>query len=266
MQRAPAPAVEMTSAHESLSHNEAERLLASLAGVLSAHVVTDSLGRIVEIHILSAAEVHPKQVVRNVESALSAGLGIEIDRRVVSVAQVRSPAAEAAANGQGAPTSGKKAAGATEPGATRSGVRNGSTAEQRSPGTAEVRPSREDGRLQYVRFQSRRDAERCGCEVVLRDGSREVVGKGSGPDTAAGRSEAAARAVLDAVEQARGNVRLQLEGAVISASRGRSYVIVSAHAVLDRGTVPLAGAAPLARSPEEAGILAALQATNRWSG
>lgn len=257
----------MTAAHESLSHNEAERLLASLAGVLSAHVVTDSIGRIVEIHILSAAEVHPKQVVRNVESALSAGLGIEIDRRVVSVAQVRTAGAEASANGQAAQTSsGEHRSGPEDAALARSAALNGSTGEDGGPDGAPLKPARDDSRLQYVRFQSRRDAERCGCEVVLRDGGREVVGKGSGPDTAAGRSEAAARAVLDAIEQARGNIRLQLEGAVISASRGRSYVIVSAHAVLDRGTVPLAGAAPLARSPEEAGILAALQATNRWSG
>lgn len=256
----------MTSAHESLSHNEAERLLASLAGVLSAHVVTDSIGRIVEIHVLSAAEVHPKQVVRNVESALSAGLGIEIDRRVVSVAQVRTAGAEASASAQASKTQEDGRAASDDYGAARSAARNGSAAGPGPEDAVRLPSPRGDARLQYVRFQSRRDAERCGCEVILRDGDREVVGKGSGPDTAAGRSEAAARAVLDAIEQARGNVRLQLEGAVISASRGRSYVIVSAHAVLDRGTVPLAGAAPLARSPEEAGILAALQATNRWSG
>ena len=256
----------MTSAHESLSHNEAERLLASLAGVLSAHVVTDSIGHIVEIHILSAAEVHPKQVVRNVESALSAGLGIEIDRRVVSVAQVRTAGADASANGQAASKAREEGhTGSHDDGPTRSAARNGSATGDGGAEAVRLQSAR-DSRLRYVRFQSRRDAERCGCEVVLRDGDREVVGKGSGPDTAAGRSEAAARAVLDAIEQARGNVRLQLEGAVISASRGRSYVIVSAHAVLDRGSVPLAGAAPLARSPEEAGILAALQATNRWSG
>ena len=257
----------MTSAHESLSHNEAERLLASLAGVLSAHVVTDAIGRIVEIHILSAAEVHPKQVVRNVESALSAGLGIEIDRRIVSVAQVRTAGAEASANGQATSKAQQDArAGSDDDGTARSAARNGSATGDGGADAVRLQSPRDDARLRYVRFQSRRDAERCGCEVILRDGDREVVGKGSGPDTAAGRSEAAARAVLDAIEQARGNVRLQLEGAVISASRGRSYVIVSAHAVLDRGTVPLAGAAPLARSPEEAGILAALQATNRWSG
>lgn len=281
----------MTSAHKSVSENDAERLLASLAGVVSAHVVTDARGRILEIHVLSAAGIHPKQVVRNVESALSAGLGIEIDRRVVSVAQIRTSdhdpeddeegdgedvgtgvaaAGGAVGSGAGAPLSlnnatvagsGASAAAVTHPNGT-----GGKAAAADGPSGAGVRDGGEPARLEYVRFESRRDAEKCVCEVILRDADVQVVGSGSGPDTAAGRAEAAARAVLDAIEQARGELRLQLDGAVISASRGRSYVIVSAHALLDRMTVPLAGAAALARSPEEAGILAALQATNRWSG
>lgn len=264
----------MPPAHESLPANDPERLLSSLAGVISAHVVTDSTGRPIEIHILSEAEVHPKQVVRNVESALSAGLGIEIDRRIVSVAQVRTPV-EATENGrpeEGADEapSGTAAAGVPRgrsAAAAAGAPRNGAVKKGRGKPEVRLQPEREPSRLQYVRFESRRDAERCECEVILRDGDREVTGTGSGPDTAAGRAEAAARAVLEAIGHARnGEVRLVLEGAVISASRGRSYIIVSAHALLDRVNVALAGAAPLARSPEEAGILAALQATNRWSG
>lgn len=256
----------MTSAHESISDSDAERLLASLEGIVSAHVVTDARGRIAEIHVLSASGLHPKQVVRNVESALSAGLGVEIDRRIVSVAQIRT--ADDTEDDVAGPDGDRPAAATAPSGAAASGdpVRNGAGAVAAAPADERPRAAGESPRLEYVRFASRRDAETCACEVVLRDADREIVGTGSGPDTAAGRAEAAARAVLDAIEQARDEVRLQLEGAVISASRGRSYVIVSAHAVLQRATVPLAGAAPLARSPEEAGILAALQATNRWSG
>lgn len=259
----------MTSAHRSISDSDAERLLASLEGIVSAHVVTDNRGRITEIHVLSAADLHPKQVVRNVESALSAGLGVEIDRRVVSVAQIRTADDE----GDDAPDdvedhADTSAAAVQENGTVGPGpaVRNGALTTPAASSDALPGASGEGARLEYVRFASRRDAEMCACEVTLRDADREVIGTGSGPDTAAGRAEAAARAVLAAIEQARDEVRLQLEGAVISTSRGRSYVIVSAQAVLHRGTVPLAGAAPLARSPEEAGILAALQATNRWSG
>lgn len=252
----------MTPARESIPANRAERLLASLAGVVSAHVVTDGAGRIVEIHVLAGAEVHPKQVVRNVESALSAGLGIEIDRRIVSVAQIRTPAAETG-DDDGGRMSAERSADALAGGTGPAG-RNGKSAAL-SGADASAGVGRDGTRLEYVKFHAQRGAEGCACDVILRDGERLITGKGSGPDTAAGRAEAAARGVLDAIVQARPGVRLELDGAVISASRGRSYVIVSAHALLDRITVPLAGAAPLARSPEEAGILAALQATNRWS-
>lgn len=236
----------MTSAQGPISRAaDAERLLGSLAGVVSAHVVADATGEIVEIHILSAPDLHPKQMVRNVESALSAGLGITIDRRIVSVAQLRS---EIDSNGH--------------PDATRPATPRPED-EDRAPDTTET--DAEEPRLEFVRYESHRDAEVCTCEVVLRSGGREVAGTGSGPDTAAGRTEAAARAVFDGLGRARPDIQIELEASVISNSRGKRYVIVAAHAVLQRNSVRLAGAAPLSRSPEEAAILAALQATNRWS-
>jgi hypothetical protein len=223
----------------------AETLLASLAGVLSAHVVRGPGGQLLEIHILSSAALHPKQVVRNVESALRAGLGMDIDRRIISVAQIRTPGHdEASRNGE-----------AATPQQDDQDDPNGS-------GAAE--PARR--RLEFVRYESRRRDGRCACLVVLRHDPDEVTGSGSGPDTAAGRAEAAARAVLDAIGQARPDLRLELDGATLTSSRGRTFVITAAHLLGDRDSVRLAGAATLTRSPEEAAILATLQATNRWSG
>ena len=65
----------------------AENLLTSLEGVLSARVVTTPLGEVSEIHILAQAGLSPKQLVRNVESALLAHLGLKVDHRKISVAQ-----------------------------------------------------------------------------------------------------------------------------------------------------------------------------------
>jgi hypothetical protein len=248
----------MTSAHNPISRAaDAERLLGSLAGVVSAHVVADAAGNIVEIHILSSPDLHPKQMVRNVESALSAGLGLTIDRRIVSVAQLRT---DVDSNGhrraQAAPDLAGSGVGA--------GWRPG-PGEETTPDDPPYAEDGEEPRLEFIRYQSRRDAEHCTCEVVFRSGREEVTGAGSGPDTAAGRTEAAARAVFDGLGKARPDLVVELEAAVISQNRGRSYVIVAAHAVLQRDSVRLAGAAALSRSPEEAAILAALQATNRWS-
>ena len=65
----------------------AENLLTSLEGVLSARVVTTPLGEVSEVHILAQAGLAPKQLVRNIESALLAQLGLRVDHRKISIAQ-----------------------------------------------------------------------------------------------------------------------------------------------------------------------------------
>jgi hypothetical protein len=218
--------------------SDVEQLLNSLTGIVSAHVVTNNDGKIVEIHILSTPEIQAKRVVRNVESALTAGLGIEIDRRIVSVAQIDDNAA--------------------------------TTPEMQTPAMeqeadVEPRPDRRR-RFEFVRYSARREVARASsCDVVLRSGDREYTGNGSGSDTAQGRAEAAARAVFDALADARGDHELALEAATMVETQGQSFVLIAGRALLGRESIALAGAARLVRSPEEAAILAALHATNRWS-
>src|SRR5215470_12524731 len=65
----------------------AENLLTSLEGVLSARVVTTPLGEVSEIHVLAQSGLAPKQIVRNIESALLAQLGLRVDHRKISIAQ-----------------------------------------------------------------------------------------------------------------------------------------------------------------------------------
>src|SRR5215217_4923648 len=65
----------------------AENLLTSLEGILSARVVTTPLGEVSEIHVLAQSGLQPKQLVRNIESALLAQLGLKVDHRKISVAQ-----------------------------------------------------------------------------------------------------------------------------------------------------------------------------------
>ena len=69
--------------------HEAEGLLLSLKGVVSARLVTRPGGEVEEVHLLTTDEVKPKQTVRNVESALLAHLDLEVDHRKISVAQTK---------------------------------------------------------------------------------------------------------------------------------------------------------------------------------
>src|SRR5947208_5321895 len=64
-----------------------ENLITALTGVLSARVVVTPLGEVSEVHVLTKSDIQPKQVVRNIESALMAQLGFKIDHRKISVAQ-----------------------------------------------------------------------------------------------------------------------------------------------------------------------------------
>lgn len=71
--------------------------LSDIAGVRAVRVVADDEGRITEVHVLSAPGRPPKQLVRDVQSAVLTRFGITIDYRVVSVVQLeREPEAEAA--------------------------------------------------------------------------------------------------------------------------------------------------------------------------
>ncbi len=65
-----------------------ESIICRLRDVISARVITGDTGDIVEIHVLTEATRAPKQVVRDIESAVMATLGMELDHRKVSVAQV----------------------------------------------------------------------------------------------------------------------------------------------------------------------------------
>ena len=218
------------SASPTSENNKVERLLAALEGVVSARVVADSNGRLVEIHILASHEMHPKQIVRNVESALSAGFGMLVDRRVISVAQLRPDATEL-------PT---------------------------GPLDDDDDAAGQPKRLVLVGFDTTCTAPLdASCAVTLLCDAHTVVGSGNGANTPQGRAEAAARAVFDALAICETDLRLGFESAALIEVNNRSYVLVAAHTVAGRRTQLLTGVAPVGRSPEEAAILASLQATNR---
>lgn len=234
--------------------NAAERLIASLTGVVSARVVTNQSGEPLEIHVLATADLHPKQVARNVESALTAGLGIEIDRRIISIAQVRdSDGADTVDPGPDAAAPEAAAPSVAGPG------------ERREPADApeESRPVR-SGRIIFVGMDSRYVAGRYAvCRVTLRRDGVDFSGEGQAANTPQGRVMAAAQAAFAALAQIGGPEDLGLEGASLVEAHGRTFVVVAARALSGRRSIPLSGVAPVSRSPEEAAILASLQAANR---
>jgi hypothetical protein len=207
----------------------AENLLQTLQSVLSARVVVSPVGEITEVHVLASSGVSPKQVVRNVESALLAHLGIKVDHRKISVAQTAEVEPIEALEGA-----------AIRSEALRRGV------VYKTLELVAAAPHR-------VRFA-----------VTLDVGGREVVGEEEAAETARARLQAAARATVSALEQALPRGTFQLEGVKTVEAFGEELVVAAVHVIDGRETRLLTGTAQAKEAPEQASVLAVLDATNRW--
>lgn len=72
-----------------ISSIDIEDTICSLVNVNSARVITNASGEIEEVHVLADSGRAPKQLVRDIESALMAKFGLEIDHKKVSIAQTQ---------------------------------------------------------------------------------------------------------------------------------------------------------------------------------
>lgn len=66
---------------------QCRQLLSALTGVYAAGVRFEE-DQLVEIHVLASLDRNPKQVSRDVQSVLFAAYGIEVDHRIISIAQL----------------------------------------------------------------------------------------------------------------------------------------------------------------------------------
>jgi len=220
-----------------------EKLLLLLDGVGAIKIVPDGHGGIEEIHVLSdAAHLGAKQIVRNIESALLAEFGLQIDHRKISVARLREPQIKAA----------PEVLASTGPSAVAQVAVSGPTGENRKDLLDSFHLERTGGM-------------QVSCTVVLTRGEEQVSGGAEGPDFDKSRLEVAARACLAALVKAgQDDFSLALHGVTKIDGAGRSLVVVSVVGSHGRRPESLAGVAEVRNSPEEAAALACLHATNRW--
>ncbi len=207
----------------------AEELIASLGGVLSARIVAGRTGEIEEVHVLTTSVVQPKQVVRNVESALMAQLGMKVDHRKISVAQTAEMKAIAVLDRDAV----------TEAASRRKIVFADLVIESPRPRRASVR-------------------------VLLRSGGLELEGLEEGVDEARSRVHMAARATVKALERELEDGGVVLEGVRVVDAFDRKIVLAAVHGVGGRSSQLLVGTCEVRESPEQAAVLAVLDATNRW--
>ena len=229
----------------------AEELLATLPGIIAARIVSGPAGAVDEIHLLTSAELTPKQTVRNVESALIANFGMRIDHRKISVATSVDPRRPAHADV--APEESPAAAHAAA--AAQAEVKAAVEAEARRKlyfEDVEVRRSRSKG---------------VQCRVTVRKGEESYIGEAEGLESERSRVDLAARAALSAIVMAIGSERgLALDGAMVVEAFGREFVFAGVTVRAGRDSALMTGSCEIRESAETASALAVLDATNRWIG
>jgi len=230
----------------------AEELLQTLPGVIAARIIASETGAVDEIHVLTSAEVTPKQTVRNIESALIAHLGMRVDHRKISVAttlEQRKSVGEPVA--------------APEPAAVAGGGVG------TAPASVGVSMTASGGITRALYFEDvevrRSRAKGLSCRVTLRKGDQSYTGEAEGMENERSRLELAGRAALKAIAEAEETARqLDLAGTRVVESFDREFVFAAVTAQLARETVLLTGTCEVKESPETASVLAVLDATNRW--
>ena len=103
------------------------------------------------------------------------------------------------------------------------------------------------------------------CRVTLRKGDSSYTGEAEGLEGERARVDLAARAALKAIAQAeRGERTLALDGVKLIDAFDREFVFVGVAAQVGRDRALLTGSCEVRESAEQASVLAALDATNRW--
>jgi hypothetical protein len=209
----------------------AENLLTSLEGILSARVVTTPLGEVSEVHILAQAGLQPKQLVRNIESALLAQLGLKVDHRKISIAQ----------------TADVKPIEALERDSLRDRVLQRTVLFE----NLAVAPGRRQHRISITVTLSFRGAT----ETAEEESS----------DTPRSRVEGAAKAAVTVLDRLLTESSIALEGAKIVEGFDREFAFVAVQGLGGRETILMTGTSEIKESAERAAVFAVLDATNRWT-
>ena len=245
---APAAPTEKLEPHPAptWSIEEAETLLRTLPAIASARVLRDPDGTVRDVHVLATTDLGPKQIVRNVESALLARYGIRLDHRAISVAQSATARVASAAARAQAPAPEVAPAAAPIP----------TVLAAPAPGRGiyfedvEVRRSRSAG---------------LACTVTLRTGAETHTGEASGVETARARGELAATAAVRALTPLLSEgVTLAFESCMVVGAADREFAFVVVSGRSGRETTILSGSCEVRDGVETAAALAVLDATERW--
>ena len=228
----------------------AEAVLRELPSVMGAYVSEDMEGHPREIHLLIGDGPDPASLARDIRGLLEERLGIPIDQRVISIAQLDSTPEPSTAKDPGAES---------VPDADVPGDEAATEPSSRPP---------VDRRPVFAGLESTTTSGQVTVRARLAWEGEESEGESEAVDTQPGRARAAAAAMLRSAADAPWNdgLRLELDFASVVPALDGEYVLVSVLAMsgrLGRRPLPLVGAQPVESDVESAAALATLKAINR---
>ncbi|HEX2166879.1 MAG TPA: hypothetical protein VHG09_06525 [Longimicrobiales bacterium] len=233
----------------------AEAVLCELPSVIGAFVREDVHGHPREIHLLVRSGPNPRHLAYDVRDLLEERLGIPVDQRVISIAQL-------APGKEPGPILARRSAAAGAGAA--SGPESPAPETQLEP---EPEPEETDARVRFTGISAESADKRVRVQVTLELDDVEVTGEESGLDTAPARMRTAVAATLQAVDTTCvGRARFEVEHVSLVRAFERDYVLVTvmvSSPFLGRKPIPLVGAQPVEVDTESAAALAALKAVNR---
>ena len=204
---------------------ELERSLCSLPDVEAVRVVVDDKGRPAEIHVVVTALKEPKRVSRDIHTFALASLGIDLDRRIISVVQ-----------------------------------NSAERLEQQQPSAAAAIAERPT----IGAIETRTAGARTTVQVVLTRGGAEAAGTAEGTASSETRARLLATASVDALRKLESAGEAFDVATTQIVRAGSEEVAVVTLVCLDPPTEQLlAGAAIVTADYDQAIVRAVLDATNR---
>jgi hypothetical protein len=211
--------------HDGPDLRELEDELCRLAGILGVRVVADRVGRPVEVHVLADHSKPAKQTVRDVRAVAQTVFGIELDHRIVSVAQLE-------------------------------------TDERNEPVGIELPLPESRARVGSIGVEAL--GVRAEARVALLDGEREHIGYAEGSVASIARPPLVAAAALDAVRQMDASAEaVHVATAEIARVGPNRVAIVTVVYVDPPNELVVSGSAVVRRDRDDAVVRALLDATNR---
>jgi hypothetical protein len=207
-----------------LDLRELEDELCRLTGILGVRIVPDRVGRPIEVHVLADHSKPAKQTVRDVRAVAQTVFGIELDHRIVSVAQL----------------------------------------ETDDNGPVGIELARADHRARVGSINVEAVGVRAEVRVVLIDGDHEYTGYAEGSVASLARAQLVATAALDAVRQMEPAAAAVHVATAEVTRLGPSRVAVVTVVYVDPPVeLVVSGSAVVRRDRDDAVVRALLDATNR---